>query len=44
MPVRIRRKTPSCRVRATTLYERLAEMIAAGIIVKSANGYCLTGT
>ena len=31
----------SCRVRTTTLYERLAAMIAAGLIVKSANGYCL---
>jgi len=31
----------SCRVRATTLYERLAAMIAAGIIVKSADGYRL---
>ena len=29
----------SCRVRATTLYERLAAMIAAGIVTKSANGY-----
>jgi hypothetical protein len=33
----------SCHVRATTLYERLAVMTAAGIIVKSADGYCLTG-
>jgi len=32
----------SCRVRATTLYERLAAMIAAGTIVKSADGYRLT--
>ena len=31
----------SCRVRATTLYERLAAMIAAGIVTKSANGYSL---
>jgi len=31
----------SCRVRAKTLYERLAAMIAAGIIAKSANGYSL---
>ena len=31
----------SCRVRATTLYERLAAMIAAGTIVKSADGYRL---
>jgi len=31
----------SCRVRTTTLYERLAAMTAAGLIVKSANGYCL---
>jgi RecA-family ATPase len=31
----------SCRVRTTTLYERLAAMIAAGLVVKSANGYCL---
>jgi len=31
----------SCRVRTTTLYERLAAMAAAGLIVKSANGYCL---
>ena len=34
----------SCRVRATTLYQRLAAMTAAGIIVKSADGYCLTGS
>jgi RecA-family ATPase len=33
----------SCRVRATTLYERLAAMTANGAIVKSADGYCLTG-
>ena len=32
----------SCRVRATTLYQRLAAMTAAGIVVKSADGYCLT--
>ena len=31
----------SCRVRTTTLYERLAAMTAAGLIVKSADGYCL---
>ena len=31
----------SCRVRTTTLYERLAAMTAAGRIVKSADGYCL---
>jgi hypothetical protein len=31
----------SCRVRATTLYERLGAMIAAGTIVKSADGYRL---
>jgi RecA-family ATPase len=31
----------SCRVRTTTLYERLAAMIVAGLIVKSADGYCL---
>ena len=31
----------SCRVRATTLYERLAAMIAAGIVVKSTDGYRL---
>ena len=34
----------SCRVRATTLYQRLAAMTAAGIIVKSADGYYLTGS
>jgi hypothetical protein len=34
----------SCRVRTTTLYQRLAAMTAAGIIVKSADGYCLTGS
>jgi len=33
----------SCRVRTTTLYERLAAMTAAGLIVKSADGYCLAG-
>jgi hypothetical protein len=31
----------SCRVRTTTLYERLAAMTAAGLIVKYADGYCL---
>jgi RecA-family ATPase len=31
----------SCRVRTTTLYDRLAAMIAAGLVVKSADGYCL---
>jgi hypothetical protein len=31
----------SCRVRTTTLYERLAAMIAAGLVVKSADGYSL---
>ncbi len=31
----------SCRVRTTTLYERLAAMIAVGLIVKSADGYSL---
>ena len=31
----------SCRVRTTTLYERLAAMTAAGLIVKSADGYRL---
>jgi len=31
----------SCRVRTTTLYERLAAMTAAGLTVKSADGYCL---
>lgn len=31
----------SCRVRTTTLYERLAAMTAAGLVVKSADGYCL---
>ena len=33
----------SCRVRTTTLYERLAAMTAAGLVVKSADGYCLAG-
>jgi RecA-family ATPase len=33
----------SCRVRATTLYQRLAAMAADGVIIKSADGYCLTG-
>jgi hypothetical protein len=31
----------SCRVRTTTLYQRLAAMTAAGIVVKSSDGYCL---
>jgi AAA domain len=31
----------SCRVRTTTLYQRLAAMTAAGLIVKFADGYCL---
>jgi RecA-family ATPase len=31
----------SCRVRAKTLYARLAAMIADGIVMKSANGYSL---
>ena len=31
----------ACRVRTTTLYERLAAMIAAGSVVKSADGYSL---
>ena len=29
----------SCRVRTATLYERLAALTAAGLIVKSADGY-----
>jgi RecA-family ATPase len=33
----------SCRVRTTTLYERLAAMTAAGLVVKSADGYSLAG-
>jgi hypothetical protein len=33
----------SCRVRTTTLYERLAAMTAAGLIIKFADGYCLAG-
>jgi DNA-binding HxlR family transcriptional regulator len=33
----------SCRVRTTTLYERLATMTAAGLVVKSVDGYCLAG-
>jgi len=33
----------SCRVRTTTLYERLATMTAAGLVVKSADGYSLAG-
>jgi hypothetical protein len=31
----------SCRVRAQTLYQRLAEMTAVGIVAKSADGYSL---
>jgi RecA-family ATPase len=31
----------ACRVRTTTLYEHLAAMTAAGLVVKSADGYCL---
>jgi hypothetical protein len=31
----------SCRVRTTTLYERLAAMTAAGLVIKSTAGYCL---
>jgi RecA-family ATPase len=31
----------ACHVRTTTLYERLAAMIAAGSVVKSADGYSL---
>ena len=31
----------SCRVRTTTLYERLAAITAAGLVVKSPDGYCL---
>jgi hypothetical protein len=31
----------ACRVRTTTLYKRLAAMTAAGLVVKSADGYCL---
>jgi len=34
----------SCRVRATTLYQRLAAMTAAGIVVKSADGYRLASS
>jgi hypothetical protein len=30
-----------CRVRATTLYKRLAAMIAAGLVAKSPDGYSL---
>jgi hypothetical protein len=33
----------SCRVRTTTLYERLAAMTAAGLVTKSADGYSLAG-
>jgi hypothetical protein len=32
----------SCRVRAKTLYQRIAAMTVAGIVTKSANGYSLT--
>jgi len=32
----------SCRIRTTTLYQRLAAMIADGIVVKSADGYRLS--
>jgi RecA-family ATPase len=32
----------SCRVRAKTLYQRIAAMTAAGIVTKSASGYSLT--
>jgi DNA-binding HxlR family transcriptional regulator len=32
----------SCRVRTTTLYQRLAAMIADGIVVKSVDGYSLS--
>jgi RecA-family ATPase len=32
----------SCRIRTTTLYQRLAAMIADGIVVKSADGYSLS--
>ena len=32
----------SCRVRTTTLYQRLAAMIADGIVIKSADGYSLS--
>jgi hypothetical protein len=31
----------TCRVRTTTLYERLAAMTAAGLVIKSPDGYCL---
>ena len=37
----LRGLTPSCRVRTTTLYERLAAMTAEGTIAKSADGYRL---
>jgi hypothetical protein len=33
----------ACRIRNTTLYERLAAMTAAGRIVKAEDGYCLAG-
>jgi hypothetical protein len=33
-----------CRVRAATLYERLAALTAAGPIAKTNAGYCLTGS
>jgi RecA-family ATPase len=32
----------SCRLRAKTLYQRIAAMTATGIVTKSANGYSLT--
>src|SRR5271163_4165446 len=32
-----------CRVRTATLYERLAALTAAGLVVKSADGYCIAG-
>jgi RecA-family ATPase len=32
----------SCRVRAKTLYQRIAAMTATGVVTKSANGYSLT--
>jgi hypothetical protein len=32
-----------CRVRTATLYERLAAMTTTGRVVKSSEGYCLTG-
>jgi len=33
-----------CRVRAATLYERLAALTATGRIAKTNVGYCLTGS